>query len=86
MPIIADEIYEHFVSDCYTGLVTGSRAYMLQQWSFMGSIPGCVIPKTLKIVPVASMLGAQHYKASTGSCLSYNDNNVYPHLIKADES
>ena len=32
----------------------------------MGSIPGRVIPKTLKMVPVATLLGAQHYKASTG--------------------
>ena len=27
----------------------------------MGSIPGLVIPKTLKMVPVATLLGAQHY-------------------------
>ena len=32
----------------------------------MGSIPGRVIPKTLKMVPVATLLGAQHYKTSTG--------------------
>ena len=32
----------------------------------MGSIPGRVIPKMLKIVPAATLLGAQHYKASTG--------------------
>ena len=32
----------------------------------MGSIPGRVIPKTLKMVLVAALLGAQHYKASTG--------------------
>ena len=34
----------------------------------MGSIPGRVIPKTLKMVPVgvATLLDAQHYKASTG--------------------
>ena len=36
----------------------------------MGSILGCVIPKTLRMVPVATLLDAQHYKASTGfSCL-----------------
>ena len=28
----------------------------------MGSIPDRVIPKTLKMVPVASLLGAQHYE------------------------
>ena len=32
----------------------------------MGSNPGRGIPKALKIVPVATLLGAQHYKASTG--------------------
>ena len=31
-----------------------------------GSNPGRVIPKTLRMVPVATLLGAQHYKASTG--------------------
>ena len=25
------------------------------------------------LVPLASLLSAQHYKASTGSCLSYGD-------------
>ena len=32
----------------------------------MGSNPGRAIPKALKMVPVATLLGAQHYKASTG--------------------
>ena len=32
----------------------------------MGSIPSRGIPKILKMVPVATLLGAQHYKASTG--------------------
>ena len=32
----------------------------------VGSNPGCAIPKALKMVPVATLLGAQHYKASTG--------------------
>ena len=32
----------------------------------MRSNPGHAIPKALKIVPVATLLGAQHYKASTG--------------------
>ena len=31
-----------------------------------GSKPGRAIPKALKMVPVATLLGAQHYKASTG--------------------
>ena len=29
------------------------------------------IPKALKMVPVATLLGAQHYKASTGSHLTH---------------
>ena len=32
----------------------------------MGSNHGRAIPKALKMVPVATLLGAQHYKASTG--------------------
>ena len=32
----------------------------------VGSKPGRAIPKTLRMVPVATLLGAQHYKASTG--------------------
>ena len=36
-----------------------------------GSNPGCAIPKALKMVPVASLLGAQHYEASTGSPLTH---------------
>ena len=32
----------------------------------VGSKPGRAIPKALKMVPVATLLGAQHYKASTG--------------------
>ena len=31
-----------------------------------GSKPGRAIPKALKMVPVATLLGAQHYKVSTG--------------------
>ena len=33
----------------------------------MGSNPGRAIPKALKMLPVPTLLGAQHYKASTGS-------------------
>ena len=32
----------------------------------VGSNPGRAIPKALKMVPVATLLGAQHYKANTG--------------------
>ena len=32
----------------------------------VGSNPGRAIPKTLKMVPVATLLGAQYFKANTG--------------------
>ena len=32
----------------------------------MSSNPGHAVPKALKMVPVATLLGSQHYKASTG--------------------
>ena len=37
----------------------------LQEREVAGSKPGRAIPKALKMVPVATLLGAQHYKAST---------------------
>ena len=38
----------------------------LREREVAGSKPGRAIPKALKMVPVATLLGAQHYKASTG--------------------
>ena len=38
----------------------------LRDRKVVGSNPGRAIPKALKMVPVATLLGAQHYKASTG--------------------
>ena len=38
----------------------------LQDQEVVGSNPGRAIPKALKMVPVATLLGAQHYMASTG--------------------
>ena len=38
----------------------------LQDQEVVGSNPGRAIPKALKMVPVATLLDAQHYKASTG--------------------
>ena len=50
--------------------MTGPDSVMVRAFSSeaggAGSNPGRVIPKTLKMVPVATLLGAQHYKASTG--------------------
>ena len=44
---------------------------LLQEREVVGSIPGRAIPKALKMVPVATLLGAQNYKASTGSPLTH---------------
>ena len=38
----------------------------LRDREVVGSNLGCAIPKAFKMVPVATLLGAQHYKASTG--------------------
>ena len=38
----------------------------LRDRKVVGSNPGRAIPKALKMVPVATLLGAQHYNASTG--------------------
>ena len=38
----------------------------LREREVAGSKPGRAIPKALQKVPVATLLGAQHYKASTG--------------------
>ena len=37
----------------------------LREREVAGSKPGHAIPKALKMVPVAALLGAQHYKTST---------------------
>ena len=38
----------------------------LREQEVVGSNPCCAIPKPLKMVPVATLLGAQHYKVNTG--------------------
>ena len=38
----------------------------LRDREVVGSNPGHAIPNALKMVPVATLLGAQYYKASTG--------------------
>ena len=38
----------------------------LRDREVVGSNPGRAIPKALKMVPVATLLGVQHCKASTG--------------------
>ena len=39
----------------------------LREREVVGSIFDRAIPKAFKMVPVATLLGVQHYKASTGS-------------------
>ena len=53
----------------------------------MGSNTGRVIPKVLKMVPVATFLDAQLYKASTGfsSPNTYRTTN-FPTLTKINKS
>ena len=43
----------------------------LREREVVGLIPGRAIPKALKMVPLATLLGAQHYKARTGSPLTH---------------
>ena len=38
----------------------------LRDREIMGSNPGRAMPKAFRMVPVATLLDAQHYKASTG--------------------
>ena len=40
--------------------------HLLRDQEVVGSNTGRAIPKALKLVSVATLLGAQHYKASTG--------------------
>ena len=40
--------------------------HLLRDRAVVGSNPGRAIPKALKVVPVATLLGTQHFKASTG--------------------
>ena len=50
----------------------------LRDREVVGSNPDRAIPKALKMVPVATLLGAQHYKASTdfSSPNNYRTTNI----------
>ena len=50
----------------FTGPAGSVVEHPLRDREVVGSNPGRAIPKALKMVPVATLLGAQHYKASTG--------------------
>ena len=49
-----------------TGPAGSVEEHPLRDREVVGSNPGRAIPKALKMVPVATLLGAQYYKASTG--------------------
>ena len=54
----------------YNNMMTGPAGpvveHPLRDWEVVGSSPGRAIPKALKMVPMATLLSAQHYKASIG--------------------
>ena len=50
----------------FTGPTGSVVEHPLRDREVVGSNPGRAIPKALKMAPVATLLGAQHYKASTG--------------------
>ena len=47
-------------------MITQVIECLLREHVVTGSKPCCAIPKALKMILVATILGAQHYKASTG--------------------
>ena len=55
----------------------------LREREVVGSNPGRVTPKALKMVPVATLLGAQHYKQALAylSLTTYTT-NIAPKLTK----
>ena len=57
-----------------TGPAGSVVEHPLRDREVVGSNPGRAIPKALKMVPVATLLGAQHYKASTG----FSSPNTFP--------
>ena len=63
---------------CDTGPGGSVVEHPLREREVVGSNPGRAIPKALKLVPVATLLGAQHYKASTGfsSPNNYRTTNI----------
>ena len=56
----------------------------LREREIAGSKPGRAMPKTLKMAPVATLVGAQHYKASTGYSFpnKYRNTNTTPQKVQ----
>ena len=64
---VKSELYQWYLDDyTLTGPAGSVVEHPLRDREVVGSIPGRAIPKALKMVPVDALLGAQHYKASTG--------------------
>ena len=59
----------------------------LRDQEVVGSIPGRAIPKALLMVPVATLLGAQHYEACTAfSSNIYRTTNTASITNKSEKS
>ena len=56
----------NYVLSMSTGPAGSVVEHPLRDREVVGSNPGRAIPKALKMVLVATLLGTQHYKASTG--------------------
>ena len=50
----------------FTGPCGSVVEHPLRDWEVVCSNPGRAIPKALKMVPVATLIGAQYYKIRTG--------------------
>ena len=63
-------------------------AHPLRDREVAGSIPDRAIPNAFKMVPVTTLLSAQHYKASTGfsSPSIYHTTNIASLTNKSDKS
>ena len=64
--LVSSEHRSSIVYMCNFYNLTQVVEHPIRDREVMGSIPGRPIPKVLKMVPVATLLGAQQYKASTG--------------------
>ena len=74
----------------HTGRAGSVVEHPLRDREVVGSKPGRAIPKSLKMVPVATLLGAQHYKARTGfsspNKISHNSPRNTSKINKSEKS
>ena len=69
-----------------TGPAGSVVEHPLRDREVVGSSPGRAIPKALKMVPMATLLGAQHYKASIGFFSPNKYHNNMAKLTKTKKS